>query len=58
MINNSISLAQYKLQLHKEKGENSDLSIEDVARLMDVIHFGVQIKEPKNPSIFFQFSQN
>jgi hypothetical protein len=58
MINNSISLAQYKLQLHKQKGTNSDLSILEVAKLMDVIHFGVQIQAAGSEGIFFQVSRN
>lgn len=58
MINNSISLAQYKLKLHKDKGVHSDLSILEVAKLMDLIHFGPQIENSGNENIFFQFSRN
>lgn len=58
MINNSINIAQYKLKLHKDKGMQSELSIEEVAQLMDLIHFGEEIKKPKTNSIFFQFSAN
>lgn len=58
MINNAISLAQYKLKLHHDKGQNSELSIMEVAELMDIIHFGPAIGESKKESIFFQFSNN
>ncbi len=58
MINNAITLAQYKLKLHQDKGQNSELSILEVAELMDIIHFGPKIKEGKLESIFFQFSNN
>lgn len=58
MINNTISLAQYKLKLHQDKGQNSELSILEVANLMDIIHFGPKVKEVKPESIFFQFSNN
>ena len=39
MIKNSISLAQYKLKLHKERGMNSELSIVQVAELMEMKMF-------------------
>ena len=58
MINNAISLAQYKLKLHQDKGQNSELSIMEVAQLMDIIHFGLQMPEVKRESIFFAFSDN
>lgn len=58
MINNVVSLAQYKLKLHFDKGQESELSIVEVAKLMDIIHFGPVEVEPKNEPIFFQFSIN
>jgi len=58
MINNSISLAQYKLRLHQDQGQNSELSILEVARLMDIIHFGPKHESRTRESIFFQFSNN
>jgi len=58
MINNSISLAQYKLKLHQDQGKNSELSILEVAQLMDIIHFGPKHESAKRESIFFQFSTN
>lgn len=58
MINNAISLAQYKLKLHQAKGQNSELSIIEVAKLMDIIHFSPVQQSDKRESIFFQFSKN
>lgn len=58
MINNAVSLAQYKLKLHQDKGQNSELSIMEVAKLMDIIYFGPSKIEDSEDSIFFQFSYN
>ncbi len=58
MINNIVSLAQYKLKLHFEKGQESELNILEVARLMDIIHFGPLEVGVKAEPIFFQFSMN
>lgn len=58
MINNTVSLAQYKLKLHKDQGQFSELTIHEVAKLMDIIHFTPSIKEEKVESIFFHFSVN
>lgn len=58
MINNAISLAQYKLKLHQAKGPKSELSILEVARLMDIIHFSPVSHSDRRESIFFQFSKN
>lgn len=58
MINNAVSLAQYKLKLHQDQGQNSELSIIEVAKLMDIIYFGPCAIEDKKESIFFQFSYN
>ena len=58
MINNAISLAQYKLKIHFDKGQESELNILEVASLMDIIHFGPVEAEVKSESVFFQFSLN
>jgi hypothetical protein len=58
MINNTVSLAQYKLKLHQDKGQNSELSIMEVAKLMDIIYFGPCNIEAKKESIFLQFCYN
>ncbi len=57
MINNSISIAEYKLKLHFQNGENSNLSIQEVAELMDIITFGKNNQIEKYP-IFFSFNEN
>jgi hypothetical protein len=57
MINNSISIAEYKLKLHFQNGENSNLSIQEVAELMDIITFGRNNQIEKYP-IFFSFNEN
>jgi hypothetical protein len=56
MINNTISLAEFKLRQHFENGENSTLSIEEVADLMDVVTFGLPVMNSGTRSIFFSFS--
>ncbi len=57
MINNSISIAEYKLKLHFQNGENSTLSIQEVADLMDILVFGRNFVNEKHP-IFFSFNEN
>ncbi len=58
MINNAVSLAQYKLKLHFDRGMESELNILEVASLMDIIHFGPVEVEVHVEPIFFQFSMN
>jgi hypothetical protein len=58
MLTNSINfatvdVAMYKLQLHKQKGTKSELSILEVAKLMDVIHF----QDKNQHSIFEQIGR-
>jgi hypothetical protein len=57
MINNSITIAEYKLRLHFQNGENSNLSIQEVAELMDIINFSRNFQIEKYP-IFFSFNEN
>jgi hypothetical protein len=56
MINNTISIAEFKLRQHFENGEKSTLSIEEVAELMDVVTFGIPVMTNHTRSIFFSFS--
>ena len=58
MINNSINMAKYQLNLHQELGSNSSLSIFEVAHLMDVLRVGESVKENNTQPIFFNFSIN
>ena len=57
MINNSIAIAEYKLKLHFKNGENSTLTIQEVAELMDLIVFGRSFQNNKYP-IFFSLNEN
>ncbi len=57
MINNTISIAEYKLKLHFENGETSNLSIQEVAELMDIVTFGLSLNADKK-SIFFSYNEN
>ena len=58
MINNTISIAEYKLKMHFEKGEASTLTIIEVAELMDLVTFGFPIHANKHSSIFFNTMNN
>jgi len=58
MINNSIKIAAYKLNLHKVQGIKSTLDVFQVAQLMDTIKYGDSVKRPQNSSIFYNISIN
>ncbi len=58
MINNSIKIAEYKLNLHKIQGVKSTLDVFQVAQLMDTIKYGDSVKRPQNSSIFYNISAN
>lgn len=58
MINNAIRLAQHKLAHHKEKGRNTNLSITEVAQLMDLVTFGPVNHQLPNNMIFFSYNVN
>ena len=58
MINNAVSLAKTKLERHKAMGRNSNLSIIEVAQLMDLVTFGSNMPEAKNSMLFFGYSVN
>lgn len=51
---NRVKNAERKLNLHKEKGQHSSLSVFQVAKLMDVIRMGEE-EQPKQ-SIFFSLN--
>jgi hypothetical protein len=57
MVNNLVNVAFMKLKQHYLNGENSQLSIIEVADLLDTINFYASLSSPKS-SIFFSFSQN
>jgi hypothetical protein len=54
MINNTVTVAEYKITEHVQKGTESNLSIFEVAQLMDVIHFGPkhEVLKKANPIYF------
>ena len=58
MENRIIEAAKQKLANHKSQGAKSKMSIYDVARLMDVITFGVSNDASSNLPIFFSYSKN
>lgn len=58
MINNSIKVAEFKLNQHKSQGVKSTLDIFQVAQLMDTIKYAENIKRPMNSSIFYNISAN
>lgn len=56
MINNRIKQAKYRLSQHKVQGVNSNLSIFEVARLMDTVKRGDNATENKASSVFFSMN--
>lgn len=58
MINNAVNLAKHKLARHKELGQRSHLTIEEVAQLMDLVTFGPQLPRVKATSVFFNYQAN
>jgi hypothetical protein len=58
MINNAVNLAKTKLARHKELGQRSSLSIEEVAQLMDLVTFGPQLPQVRSTSLFFNYQAN
>ena len=58
MINNSIKVAEFKLNQHKSQGVKSTLDIFQVAQLMDTVKYAENIKRPMNSSIFYNISAN
>ena len=58
MINNTIKTAKFKLTMHREKGTKSELSVFQVAELLDSIKRAENQKELKTNSIFNSISLN
>jgi hypothetical protein len=58
MINNTVKIAEYKLNQHRLEGTSSNLSIFEVAKLMDALKLADQIKNMQTNSIFHSFSVN
>jgi len=61
MINNIIKKAEYKLSQHRQLGRNSNLSIFEVAQLLDTLKKGQSMKENSSKSansMIFSFNEN
>lgn len=58
MINNTISLAKTKLERHKAMGKSSNLSVVEVAQLMDLVTFGPNVTQAQNSMLVFGYSSN
>lgn len=56
MINNRVKTAKFKLSQHKLQGENSNLSVYQVARLMDTVKKGIDTPEANQSTIFFSLN--
>lgn len=56
MINNRIKTAKFKLNQHRDLGQKSNLSIHQVARLMDTLRKGEDMTESNQPSYFFSMN--
>lgn len=58
MIEHKIKHASYQLNLHRSMGIKSQLSILEVARLMDVIRLGKSLQNNGQDFSHFDFSLN
>ncbi len=58
MINKVKRQAEDKLQKHRELGNRSNLSIIEVANLMDIITFGPTENSIEGLPIFFSYQMN
>ena len=56
MINNAVKTAKFKLSQHKVQGEQSSLTVFQVARLMDTIKRGEEAENTQNNSIYFSLN--
>lgn len=56
MINNKVKTAKFKLSQHKIQGESSNLSIQQVARLIDTVNKGLDNPEANQSTIFFSLN--
>lgn len=56
MINNRIKTAKFKLDQHRLRGSKSNLSVFEVARLLDSIRRAEEVGEDNNNSTFFSLN--
>lgn len=54
MTNNNVKLAQFRLEQHRLMGTNSQLSIQDVAHLLDTIKRAESYTQPRTQPTIFQ----
>lgn len=54
MINNNVKTAQFRIAQHRTQGVHSQLSIFDVANLLDQIKKGERYAEPLSKPTIFQ----
>jgi len=58
MENRIVEAAKQKLANHKTLGHKSKMNIHEVARLMDVVTFGITDDSNSDLPIFFSYSKN
>lgn len=56
MVSNTVKNAKFKLSQHKIQGQESDLSVFQVARLMDMIKVGESRSTTQNEMIGFSLN--
>lgn len=56
MMNNQVKTAKFKLSQHKVEGQNSNLTIFQVAKLMDTIKRGEDSNDAPQASIYFSLN--
>jgi hypothetical protein len=54
----SLGTAKSKLSQHRSMGTHSNLSIFEVAQLMDIVKFGSESEKNQMPSLFFSVGLN
>ena len=58
MMSNTVELAKKQLEIHAKAGSKSNLSIYEVAELMDTVRKMSKNNQREKPSIFYSFSNN
>jgi len=56
MINNRIKAAKFKLEQHRVRGAKSQLSVHQVAKLMDTVRLGEEMEGSGQSTIFFNWN--
>ncbi|MEJ6777202.1 MAG: hypothetical protein QNK85_07765 [Crocinitomicaceae bacterium] len=56
IMSNTMKTAKYKLSQHKVEGQSSNLTIFQVAKLMDAIKRGEESKSTQETSIYFSLN--